>query len=304
MKKICLNCGHHVDGNYCSNCGQRTNVERLSWKSVADGFASTFIGDEAFGLRGNNMRKSIFGTWADIILFPAHSVSEYIDGCRRKYFNPVAILILLASAYALLEYYLEMAPPSPELPDGLSALRNFNFLQYFEDYMKSNSTAYSLLTTLFIMFALHRTFRRIHSLNLVECFYFSVFMMIFSLSLTTVLLPFEKYALVDTDNIFYPVYFIYCILFLREFFALDNRETILYSLKFGLRTMAYITLFTGIVFLVGLGINSGVTLYENEHKTDSAHTGAESEQIVDADSLCRHLIGVPVSVGDSPAGEK
>lgn len=304
MKKICLNCGHPVEGNYCSNCGQRTNVGRLSWKSVADGFASTFIGDEAFGLRGNNMRKSIFGTWADIVFFPARSVSEYIDGCRRKYFNPVAILILLASAYALLEYFLGLNTPSPELPEGISALRDFNFLQYFEDYMKSNSTAYSLLTTLFIMFALRRTFRRIHGLNLVECFYFSVFMMICSLSLKTVLLPFEKYSTADTDNIFYPIYFIYCILFLREFFALDNRETFVYSLKFGLRTIAYIALFTATVFLVGLGINSGVALYENEHKKDSAHAGAESEQIVDADSLCRYLIGVPASVGDSPAGKE
>lgn len=304
MKKICLNCGHPVEGNYCSNCGQRTNVGRLSWKSVADGFASTFIGDEAFGLRGNNMRKSIFGTWAEIIFFPARSLSEYIDGCRRKYFNPVAILILLASAYALLEYFLDMSHPSPELPEGLSALRSFNFLHYFEDYMKSNSTAYSLLTTLFIMFALHRTFRRIHGLNLVECFYLSVFMMIFSLSLTTLLLPFEKYAMVDTDNIFYPIYFIYCILFLRAFFALDNRETVVCSLKFGLRTIIYIALFTGTVFLVGLGINSGVALYENEYKTDSVHAGTESEQIIDADSLCRYLVGDPASETDSPAGRE
>lgn len=55
--QLCRNCGYEIDHNYCPACGQRTTTDRLTWASLAESVSSTFIGDEAYGLRGINMRK-------------------------------------------------------------------------------------------------------------------------------------------------------------------------------------------------------------------------------------------------------
>ena len=91
--QLCRNCGHEIDHNYCPACGQRTTTDRLTWASLVDSVSSTFIGDEAYGLRGINMRKGAVMTWLAILIHPYVSVSEFILGHRRKYFNPVAILL-------------------------------------------------------------------------------------------------------------------------------------------------------------------------------------------------------------------
>ena len=33
---ICKNCGTEFEGNFCNHCGQKSTVERLTWKSVWD----------------------------------------------------------------------------------------------------------------------------------------------------------------------------------------------------------------------------------------------------------------------------
>ena len=100
--QLCRNCGYEIDHNYCPACGQRTTTDRLTWASLAESVSSTFIGDEAYGLRGINMRKGAVMTWLAILTHPYASVSEFILGHRRKYFNPVAILLMHPAANMLL----------------------------------------------------------------------------------------------------------------------------------------------------------------------------------------------------------
>ena len=88
--QLCRNCGHTVDSNYCPVCGQRTSTRRLGWASLAESVTSTFIGDEAYGLRGIDMRKGAATTWLSILFRPHRVIPEFIAGRRRKYFNPSA----------------------------------------------------------------------------------------------------------------------------------------------------------------------------------------------------------------------
>ena len=73
--QLCRNCGYEIDHNYCPACGQRTTTDRLTWASLAESVSSTFIGDEAYGLRGINMRKGAVMTWLAILIHPYASVS-------------------------------------------------------------------------------------------------------------------------------------------------------------------------------------------------------------------------------------
>lgn len=91
-----------------------------------DSVSSTFIGDEAYGLRGINMRKGAVMTWLAILIHPYVSVSEFILGHRRKYFNPVAILLMLSTFYAVVfalvsKEFTPTARATPPCSGGLSA---------------------------------------------------------------------------------------------------------------------------------------------------------------------------------------
>lgn len=124
--QLCRNCGHEIDHNYCPACGQRTTTDRLTWASLVDSVSSTFIGDEAYGLRGINMRKGAVMTWLAILIHPYVSVSEFILGHRRKYFNPVAILLMLSTFYAVVfalvsKEFTPTARATPPCSGGLSA---------------------------------------------------------------------------------------------------------------------------------------------------------------------------------------
>lgn len=163
--QLCRNCGYEIDHNYCPACGQRTTTDRLTWASLAESVSSTFIGDEAYGLRGINMRKGAVMTWLAILIHPYASVSEFILGHRRKYFNPVAILLMLSTFYAVV-----FALVGKEFtPTARADYPLFRWLicSYY-DYATLHPAANMLLMLPFYALAMKTVFRRRSDLKYVE----------------------------------------------------------------------------------------------------------------------------------------
>ena len=80
----CLNCGTHFKGNYCSNCGQKASVARLTWKSLFEEFLHFFTHAE----------HSFVYTTKKLITHPGVIVKEFLDGKRKKVHKPITFLLI------------------------------------------------------------------------------------------------------------------------------------------------------------------------------------------------------------------
>lgn len=105
----CLNCGIAIQKNYCSKCGQSTNIGRITFKETISNFLRI-----SFSIEG-----PLWLTFRLLILNPGKLFREYIGGKRKMYYKPVAFFILIATIYLLLRVWINFDPF-----EGLEA--NFN----------------------------------------------------------------------------------------------------------------------------------------------------------------------------------
>ncbi|RNC83174.1 MAG: DUF3667 domain-containing protein [Balneola sp.] len=88
----CLNCGTHVDGNYCSNCGQKFQPTKLPLRLFIRDAVETLFNVDNRWLR----------TLKDLFLKPGKVTKEYIDGKRAQYLPPLRIYLSISIVYFLL----------------------------------------------------------------------------------------------------------------------------------------------------------------------------------------------------------
>ncbi len=246
--QLCRNCGHTVDSNYCPVCGQRTSTRRLGWASLAESVTSTFIGDEAYGLRGIDMRKGAATTWLSILFRPHRVIPEFIAGRRRKYFNPVAILLLLSTFYAVV-FLLVGKEYTPLASDGQPMFRWL--VSTYIDYATLHPAGYLLLMLPFFALAMKTVFRRKADLRYVEYLYVGIFLAIFEITLMIAALPAE--LLLPWYSSFYMMtlpLFLYTAFVFRNIFGLKKKRSAL------LRTLLTDLLQYVYMFLITLTIAS------------------------------------------------
>jgi hypothetical protein len=78
----CPNCGQSGQGNYCSNCGRRFDLDRISLKGVLiDVFESV-----------TNLDKGFFYTLRKLVVAPGTMQWEYIHEDRFRDYKPFSIL--------------------------------------------------------------------------------------------------------------------------------------------------------------------------------------------------------------------
>ena len=82
----CLNCETMLtaDDHFCPNCGQRTDTHRLTIKHILHEFFHVFTHADI----------GFLGMIADLLRRPGIVAIEYIQGKRKKYFNPFTFFIL------------------------------------------------------------------------------------------------------------------------------------------------------------------------------------------------------------------
>lgn len=249
--QICRNCGHNADGNYCPACGQRTTTGRLTWPSLVESVSSTFIGDEAYGLRGINMRKGAVMTWLAILCQPYKSISEYLEGHRRKYFNPVAILLMLSTFYAIV-FSLVGKEFTPTAKEGQHMFL-WLICSYY-DYAKLHPAANMLLALPFLALAMKTVFRKKSDLKYVEYLYIGIFLSLFEITLMIAGLPAE--LLFSWYSAFYiqtlPV-FIYTAFVCWRLFKLSKKGAVLRTLLVNLLQYVYIFVASLLLLITALG---------------------------------------------------
>lgn len=121
--KTCIQCGASTEEKFCSNCGQKQDIARLTLKSFFSDFFSRIYGlDGAFP-------RTVIGLFKN----PGTVTQEYIKGIRGKYVGPVgfyflmfAILLLLikVSGFTVSDYFPKTENISDSVIDGTGTTRS------------------------------------------------------------------------------------------------------------------------------------------------------------------------------------
>ncbi len=83
----CYNCGQAANGQYCSACGVRLQVSRISFSGLF-GDARTRI---------LNFEHGLFLTLKTLLLRPTRVIEDYLNGNRERYNHPFTLLFVTAT---------------------------------------------------------------------------------------------------------------------------------------------------------------------------------------------------------------
>jgi hypothetical protein len=83
-----------TSGNFCANCGQKTDIHPITLGHVAHDFIHAFT----------HADKGFLMTLKQMVLKPGIVAKEYIEGKRKKYFNPLSFLVITMAVSAYLSY--------------------------------------------------------------------------------------------------------------------------------------------------------------------------------------------------------
>lgn len=92
----CLACGHRGTGRYCSNCGQRYELKRISLRTLGMEVVELFTNfDKGFGY-----------TLKRLITHPGTMQRDYLLRDRVRYQKPFSFLFICATAAGLVRYWI------------------------------------------------------------------------------------------------------------------------------------------------------------------------------------------------------
>ncbi len=93
---ICKNCEHVFQGNFCSQCGQKSTTGRLNMHYLSDELKYTFL----------HINKGLLYTTKQLFTRPGHAIREYIEGKRINHYKPFLLVFVIGGINALLMHYL------------------------------------------------------------------------------------------------------------------------------------------------------------------------------------------------------
>ncbi len=185
-KKNCLNCGHRISGEFCPQCGQKSDTGRITARSL---IKSDILGSIW------HVETRFFNTVKDIMFRPGKTAMDYISGKRIRYYNFLSLLLILFSFNVIgLHFYEKLAPPETLAQDT-------EIKKFFSKYSKT------ILFVIIPMLAVNAfyLFKRI-KLNLAEHF------IIGTVSLLGILILFLLNDIVSLIGLWKPVTKIFDVL--------------------------------------------------------------------------------------------
>ncbi len=92
----CLNCGKVFTGNYCPNCGQKAEVERLSATVLLKETVHFF----------SHFEKGLLHTAWNFIVRPGKASIDFLIGKRKQFQKPVSYFLILTGLYIILHNFI------------------------------------------------------------------------------------------------------------------------------------------------------------------------------------------------------
>lgn len=187
QKHKCSNCGSKISDIYCSCCGQRGDIGRLSLGSVRDGLLSTLVGDGFSGEKGGTIRYGVLRTLWQIFRHPHTTIKEYLSGKQRKYFNPITLLMLISAVYAVIIQFLIPKVISVSVSVGDDSKVPAGVFNYISDYIYQHPATSAIAMIPFFALSFKWFFRKFSKLNYVEYLYIEII-------ISTIILPVSLFS--------------------------------------------------------------------------------------------------------------
>jgi len=90
----CKNCGNLIEQEYCGNCGQQADTERITF---------SYLWHDVFHFF-THMEKGFAYTTLKMIVKPGSVVIGYVEGKRKKYQSPISYFLIWTSIFILTLY--------------------------------------------------------------------------------------------------------------------------------------------------------------------------------------------------------
>ena len=95
---ICKNCGNIFQLKYCNSCGQLADTYKITWKELFHHLPHAFF----------HIDSGFFYTIKELATRPGNSIREYLEGKRKRHFNPFMLLIILTGFCSYLYVYFHL----------------------------------------------------------------------------------------------------------------------------------------------------------------------------------------------------
>lgn len=108
MEQItCKNCGNEFEGYYCNHCGQKADIDRITFATLRREILDAF-----------DLERGLGYTIKSLTLNAGGAIKEYLEGKRKRHYNPLKYLLLVAAITTFLQFnLLEIINPN-ELAKG------------------------------------------------------------------------------------------------------------------------------------------------------------------------------------------
>jgi len=94
---LCKNCGYPVEDMYCSHCGQKVMVERITF---------SYLWSESFHFF-THIEHGFLYTSLKMLSSPGKTVTAFIDGKRKNYQSPVSYFLIWTTIFIVFLYWIE-----------------------------------------------------------------------------------------------------------------------------------------------------------------------------------------------------
>lgn len=126
--KNCLNCGHLVELNFCSKCGQENSETRKSFHYLFTHFIEDLV----------HYDSGLWATLKYLLKNPVHLTQTYLDGKRKKYVLPVKLFIFINFIVFFGLKILENNEISQKAKIESNSKSNFKFTKLENDSIENN----------------------------------------------------------------------------------------------------------------------------------------------------------------------
>lgn len=91
----CLNCGTHLLGQYCGNCGQRARSRLISlWELLSEAFGDLLEFD-----------SRLWRTLIPLLIRPGQLTRDYLEGRRARYMPPFRTYLVLSVIFFVVAFF-------------------------------------------------------------------------------------------------------------------------------------------------------------------------------------------------------
>jgi hypothetical protein len=157
----CKNCNNTFEGKFCNNCGQSADTQRLDFKFLLKNLRKNFL---------KYFHGGIFYSAGQLFTRPGHTIREYIEGKRVKHFEPIALLITVATFYGIFYHYFGINLfEGDEVPGEKITAKMIN------DWLSNNFSLETLLLVPIYSLASHIVFKK-QKYNFIEHLYLNTFL--------------------------------------------------------------------------------------------------------------------------------